>query len=340
MSRKTYEIYEHKWNFRNPLTKKLNNNISPKLNNPNYHLSNICKDLYFSYHSCCCCFCCCCYCYFPSCEYKIPQNNKYQRLNLNYDYEKINILKGRIYYDHSSKSPNIYNKNEIQKEELFPDIEKEKSQLNEFFKKLMEVETKIENKKIELAEIPDFNFEDIFNIFDSDNKGYVEKKDFYKGLNLLGLNPHEKDLRLIMKRFDLEKIGYLNYADFFEIIVAKTQKYREEVENRKKDNELKNELSPEVKSKLKELFILIIKLEYEINDMRKCFTELKPKLKILFQNITGGEKQNLNFGKFKKYLNENGIFDDDLEFVFIRLVKGNKKEIEFSNLEDEVQALY
>ena len=69
----------------------------------------------------------------------------------------------------------------------------------------MEVESKIEDKKIELARREDFNFEDIFRIFEVDEKGYIEPKDLKKGLKLL-----VPFIMLLANDFQIKKVQNIN----------------------------------------------------------------------------------------------------------------------------------
>ena len=41
----------------------------------------------------------------------------------------------------------------------------------------MEIESKIEGAKINLAQNPDFNCDDAFVLFESNNKGYLDEND-------------------------------------------------------------------------------------------------------------------------------------------------------------------
>ena len=100
-------------------------------------------------------------------------------------------------------------------------------------KKLMLIESQVEDAKLELAKNPDFNCEDAFRLFETNYKGYLDINDIKSGLNLIGLNPTEKELNLLMKRFDIQKNGFINYADFFDMVVPFEKNIRELVEKRR-----------------------------------------------------------------------------------------------------------
>ena len=110
--------------------------------------------------------------------------------------------------------------------------EYEQGQFNDFLKKLMEIEGEIERLKIDLSLNPDFNCEDALRIFELDGRGYLDKDDLKYGLNLLNIYPTEHELRLLMKRFDLQKQGGISFADFFDMVVPFEKQYRTNVEDR------------------------------------------------------------------------------------------------------------
>lgn len=93
-------------------------------------------------------------------------------------------------------------------------------------------ESQIEEAKVSLALRPDFNCEDAFRIFELNGRGFINECDLKCGLNLIGVFPTDHEVRLLMKRFDLQKQGVLNYADFFDMVVPFEKEYRTLVENR------------------------------------------------------------------------------------------------------------
>ena len=68
----------------------------------------------------------------------------------------------------------------------------EKNKFNDFLRKLMEIESRIEDAKISLAINPDFNCEDAFRLFESNDKGFLDKTDIGSGHG----NDHRSDQRL------------------------------------------------------------------------------------------------------------------------------------------------
>ena len=221
---------------------------------------------------------------------------------------------------------------------------------NDFFKKLLEVESKLEDAKIRLAINPDFNCEDAFRIFDPNNKGFLDKEDIKNGLNLLGIFPTEKKLKLLIKRFDLEKNGYLKYEDFFDMIVPFEKNYRKRIENRPPNNTCYcpcnnnniNVFSERTIYYLQNLFILIIDFEKEINDDRKLLVDMRLKLNDIFKLLDKNDKGYFDHNEMVEYFKDNGILENirDADLLFIRLDKNRNGKIDYYEVAEELPTLY
>ena len=222
----------------------------------------------------------------------------------------------------------------------------EQNQFNEFMKKLMAVESQVEDAKISLAMNPDFNCEDAFKLFESNNKDYLDINDIKAGLNLIGINQTEKHLNLLMKRFDLQKNGFINYADFFDMIVPFEKKQRQTVENRPAKANYPSRSPSIFKEKtisdLKNLFELLIKTEDDINNDRKTLGTLRLKLKEIFALLDKDGKGYFEIEEMIVYFTNNGLLDNNNEanLLFIRLDKNRNGKIDYPEVEDEFQTLY
>jgi len=92
-----------------------------------------------------------------------------------------------------TKEPQV---EEEPKENINQYVSYEQNQFNDFLRKLMDVESKIEDAKISLAINPDFNCEDAFRLFETNDKGFLDKDDIKEGLNLLCIFPTDKELKI------------------------------------------------------------------------------------------------------------------------------------------------
>ena len=306
-------------------------------------------------YSTCCCHCCCCYnpcyhcCYYPcKLNYDYTSKNTSEDLKKPDENPKDNInssLKGsNINQSNQLNEPNDKPNPPVQTENSY--FSYEQNQFNDFLKKLMEVESKIEDAKINLALNPDFNCDDAFSLFEENDKGYLDENDLKNGLNFIGISPTDEEIRLLMKRFDLQKGGRITYADFFDIVVPFEKNYRMRVENRnphylypwKKEDLFR----PNTINELKELFNLIINLEIEVNNMRKLFGTLRLNLRNIFGQVDKNNAGHFLSDELIEYLDNNRLLVNrrDPDLLFIRLDKNRNGKIEFSEVEDELQTLY
>ena len=221
----------------------------------------------------------------------------------------------------------------------------EEKQFVDFLKQLMTTESQIECLKIKLALRPDFNCEDAFRIFELDGRGFLTCEDLKYGLGLLGICATDCDVRLLMKRFDLQKCGSINYADFFDILVPFEKEYRNMVECRVPNSccpcRCPDVFCPSTVCILKELFLLILNSENCINNARKCFGTLRLKLRDIFNHVSCGLCYFSNCN-LSDYLKRNCAFNctKDTDLLFIRLDKNRNGKVDYREVEDEVTPLY
>ena len=298
---------------------------------------------------CCCCHCCsCCCCCDPCLNFDYSSSSPYaKKKEEEEEKEEEEKLKNSQNLDEKNK----YQMNQpLKKEEPNSYIKKlipyEQKQFNDFLKKLSEIESKIEDAKISLAINPDFNCEDAFRLFESNDKGFLTKDDLKEGLNLIGIYPTGKKLKLLLKRFDLDKKGFINYADFFDIVVPFEKNHRSRVESRPPRSCCPCR-SPEVFSNqtiyyLNNLFNLILDFENEINDDRKLLATVRLRLNNLFGLFDKNGKGYFDYDEMMEYFCDNGMLDNcrEADLLFIRLDKNRNGKIDYFEVEDELQTIY
>jgi Ca2+-binding EF-hand superfamily protein len=210
----------------------------------------------------------------------------------------------------------------------------------------MEVEYQIEDVKTNLAQNPDFNYEDAFRLFESNDKDYLTESDIKNGLNSIGVYPTDQDVRLLMKRFDLQKNGNINYADFFDIIVPFEKEFRNRVENRMPRSccpcRAQDIFDDRTLSDLGNLFKLIIDSEKDINNMRRSCGSLRSNLKDIFGLVDNQGKGCFTDEELLDYLQNNGLLDNNkaADLLFIRLDKNRNGKIDYPEVEEELQPVY
>ena len=303
---------------------------------------------------CCCCPCKCCYsCHCCPCTCFLHSPTKLRCSHTLEIGTGLNSLKDK----YTQKGSDIVNntnfetyQTSIVKKNIFKDNNKynayEQGQFNDFLKKLMEIESEIEQVKIDLSSNQDFNCEDAFRIFELDGRGSLDKEDLKYGLNLLNIYPSDLELRLLIKRFDLQKIGVITFEDFFDIVVPFEKIFRTSVEKRLPRSccscRCINVFSFGTINLIRNLFNLIIKEENTINNMRRNMGTLRIKLRDIFGLIDKMKNGYFNNNDFLLYLqNERIPYDDkDADLLFIRLDKNRNGKIDYREIEDELQTLY
>ena len=282
----------------------------------------------------------------PQQDINIPQRETKSNISLRLSPQRIysplnycNICKNNpCICKNNNYSPIKFNTNNLEQKD---NLNKEEKLLFEYLKNLINAEKRIEDSKIELAKREDFNCEDAFRIFDINNKNCLTNEDIKKGLSILDIYASDSDIRNLMKRFDLSKKGYLNYVDFFDMVVPYDKNYRNIVEKRKpksccpcKSTEI---FMFTTKLFLKNLLKDLIDYENKFNIMRKKLFTLTINLNEIFNNIDIN-----NLGYFYEenlyiYLDKNGLIEDenDSDLLFIRLDKNRDGTVDFNEFEDE-----
>ena len=218
----------------------------------------------------------------------------------------------------------------------------ERKQFNNLLQLLMNGEKEIECNKIDLALKSDFNCEDAFRIFEKDGRGFLTKEDLKDGFNLLNLNLNDKDINLIMKRFDLKKKNNINFQEFFDMMVPFDSEYRNIVEIRLPLSNCPfksfNVFKVDTLIYLKKVFMSIIDFENKINNFRTNLYGISLKIKDIFNLFDKRDLGFFNFEDYVLYLKENGLYDDNLkiDLLFIRLDKNRNGKIELYELEEEM----
>ena len=222
----------------------------------------------------------------------------------------------------------------------------EERQFNDLLCKLMRYEGQIECAKIKLALNPDFNCEDAFRIFECNGRGFLDANDLKCGLNLIGLCPTDHEVRLLLKRFDLQNEGSLNYADFFDMLVPFEKDYRTMVENRLPrsccTSRCPSVFCYSTLCALRNVFNLIIDCECDINNGRKLYGTLRLKLRDIFGLLDYLRRGYFTNSDLIVYLQNRGLLcsKKDADLLFIRLDKFRNGQVDFRNVEDELQTLY
>ena len=222
----------------------------------------------------------------------------------------------------------------------------EENQFIDYLRNAMELENKIENLKIELSLRCDFNWEEIFRMFEIEGRGFLTRDDLSIGFNKFDLYPKYIDISLLLNRYDLQKKGFITYPDFFEMIVPFSKYHRLMVENRRINSEIKDinpdEFNYETKQCIKNLFFEIFIGEFTLNKQREKFASLKNVFRDIFNSMDNSGKGFIGEKDFVMYIQNNDLFKSSKEcdLLFLRFNKLRNGKIEFKEMMDEIEPIY
>ena len=295
-------------------------------------------------------------------KYFIPPEKKQNinNNNINQNYNNINYpnqyynnnMNPNNNFNNNSNNQNINNINRPSPNQNFRNINsqrkkskppsKEEQQFIEFLCQLMSAESTLEQARIDLSLKTDFTCQDAFKIFEQNNRGFLSDEDLKYGFEELGVCINDKDINLLLKRFDIENEGVINYNAFFDMLVPFEKDYRNMVENRPSNSNFSGTSDVfmlSTKNILREVFNLILNYENRFNEMKKKLASVRSVLKDIFMHI-----DRLNVGYFTNedlinYLKKNNIFTTlkDADLLFIRFDRNRNGQVDFEEVEGEMQ---
>ena len=278
----------------------------------------------------------------PNLSLRLSPQRKYPPLNTCYTCKNNPCICPKNNYSPIKLPSNTFKKNNNN----ISDEKEEDNLLNKYLKNLMDAEKRIEDLKMELAMRDDFNCEDAFRIFEKNNKGFLTNEDLKNGLISLDIYATDSDIRSLMKRYDLNKKGFLNYVDFFDMIVPYEKDFRNLVEDKSPKSCCACK-SPDIfmfttKLFLKNLFKDLIDYENKLNLMKKNYDIINMNLRDIFNSIDISNIGVLTIDNLLGYLDKNELLDNkkDGNLLFIRFDKNRDGNVDFEEFEDEFKIDY
>ena len=285
---------------------------------------------------------------FNTINQKFDKSTKNSNILINHNEENIFNKNSNSQIQNINNINNERNLNIIQNKSnlILKKNEYEENKFIDYLKSAMKQENKIENLKIELSLRADFNWEEVFRIFELEGRGFLSKDDLKKGFNKFELYPKDIDISLLLKRYDLKKEGFISYPNFFDLIVPFSKYHRLMIENRKLNSNL-NDINPnifnlETQKYIKNLFKEIFNGEYILNQKKENLGTLKKNVNDIFKIMDINDKGYIDEKEFALYLKNNNIFENsnDCDLLFLRLNKLRNGRIEYQEIIDEIEPLY
>ena len=234
-----------------------------------------------------------------------------------------------------------YNYQNIQKQNIPEPVFTEQNFVS-FITALMNTEKELEAKKIQLlCSQPDFNVEDVFVVFETQNtkNDILSFDDLKQGFAKLNLRIDEHDLELLVQRYDLVEEGGISYSNLFDMLVPFDKENRDNVEHRESQGALSNNTI----NVLKDFFGLLIASEQKIEMLRQRISSMKG---IDIKKIYTEQIDQYGYGfnsdeDLEGYLKRKGIQyqQRDADLLFIRLDRNRDGKISLDDISLELTPL-
>ena len=282
---------------------------------------------------------------FDQCPYTCLLKHKCNICGTSYCNECFSQKHGCDLINKFDKRNNLENKNPniLENEKINMNKPKESSmeikELNDYIKFLLKGENKIEDIKINLSKISDFSVEDAFRMFEKNGRGYLDRDDIRYGLSLLYIYPSEYNLDLFLRRFDLQKKGFISYEDFYDMIVPFEKEYRLNMNKRlPKSNCPQSYLGREINNMLASLFKFLLDFENKANIEKKS---LNIDFKDVFDELDNEKQGYFNFDNFLDYLKGYNLIEGNInpDLLYIRLDKNRNGIIDLEEFAEEMTPL-
>lgn len=211
----------------------------------------------------------------------------------------------------------------------------EEEQFVDYLRTVMNEESKVERMKIDLALRSDFNVEDAYRLFELNGRDYLTEDDLKYGLSLLDIFSTDQDTKILMKRFDLQGKGVMNYADFFDMIIPYEKEYRSMAEKRSPNSccscKSIDAFSFCTRTYLQSLLRNIISMENKLNTLKSGLTSLRCKLKGIFPSIDLIDRGYFTEVDLERYLKRKDAFSTikDSDLLFIHLDRNRNGQVEY-----------
>ena len=214
----------------------------------------------------------------------------------------------------------------------------------QYLKALIKSEREIEFAKRDLMRQKDFNAEDAFRLFEVEGTGVVTKKDLIYGLKLLGIKPTNNQITIIFNRYDLDGNNFMEYHDFFDMVISFKDEDRKEETNRKPNRRIGNRnikiFSQRTRDLFKKLFLVIIEEEERLEELKQRLNIDENVMREIFNKINVDKDGLCNKNEFANYCLKNKICKErkDAHLIFIRLNRNRDGGLESKEFDMELKS--
>ena len=223
-------------------------------------------------------------------------------------------------------------------------IDEQERNFIEYLKALIKSEREIEFARRDLMRQRDFNGEDAFRLFEVEGTNVVTRKDLIYGLKLLGIKPTKNQITIIFNKYDLNGNNFMEYDDFFDMVISFKDEDRKEEEKRKPNRKIGNRkieiFHPRTRELYKKLFLVIIDEEERLEQLKQSLNINDDIMKEIFRKINVDQDGICNKNEFANYCLRNRICKErkDAYLAFIRLNKNRDGGLDRKEFNSELKS--
>ena len=217
-----------------------------------------------------------------------------------------------------------------------------------FFTTIIELELKLEQIKNKLTYQTDYIISNIYPLFDTEHKHYLNLLNFVEAFRLFDINIENEDVfKLIIKKYipPDTSCDILSYEHFFEMLLPSLNTHYRDIIKQREDFKHKrfytttNDISRTTFYLLRNLLIITLDNEIQIENERKkmpsFILEYVYKFMLMKINNCASRSDAQTYCKkedIKKYIMSNCVvLEDEFELLYKRMDKENKGVVELKD---------
>ena len=220
----------------------------------------------------------------------------------------------------------------------------EEEELIKAIREYIRLELELESAKEDLANQPDFNLMDAYQVIDKFSKGWVTAPEIVDSLGELGAYPHKDDVYLFVRRYDKDGDGRILYSDFCEAFTPDRESVAQALQRRPAYHIQHGYCRThffqlETRNKFLGVFRTHFTIEENAEMIRKRLSR-RPHFNVheAFVAIDKDSNGFLTKAELRRILAENGVYasEKDLQMLIQRFDRSNDGRITYAEFMEEM----
>jgi len=210
--------------------------------------------------------------------------------------------------------------------------------LKDFLLKQIQIFSKIEDAKSKLIDCEDFSMVACFKMFDIFHKNGISFKSMKEGCLKIGLIVDDKDIYLLIKRFDKDHDNCLSYDEFYEMFIPFDIENSTFLNQRLVKNN-RRELNSNTKECISSILKLLIEREsINIEEKIKLISDPSWDYELFFKEIANEYDDYFNEENLKNYLGteNNCILENEIGILFKHYDKDGDMKVTLDEFVEEL----